>query len=231
MPAELLGPEERVLSRLHRQLDALLDGRVEQDGLSFSMLVWRGDETLYERSDGLADPESGRELTSHSAFNLASVTKPFTALCILQLKVQGLLGYDDDARSWLPGLPFEGVTLRHLLSHTSGLPEYFDLYDAQFPADRVFRNRDLLGRLVAPEVLNEAFVPFTLNGGDEVDYGLGWRLDPQEGAAWHRGSWAGSRNYVRYGRGVGPTLVLLSNSSFEKMDALVPALNKTLADA
>jgi len=325
------------------RLDGLLDAYAESEGLSCAMLVTRGGELLYERCGGVADPESGEPLTRRSSFNLASVTKPFTALCVMQLEEEGLLGLDADVRSWLPDAPWEGVAVRHLLTHTSGLPEYFSYYEKLFPKDRILRDRDVLemfreerpapefapgeayeycntgyvmlaliveaacgvslaeymtrnvlgpagmedafpyefgwperpgmvrgfevtggrprlknldcmdgvfgdgnlyasvtdlrkwldalagGELLSLEHLEAAFVPFVPSGGGGSIYGLGWRVDPEEGFAWHTGSWAGSRNYVRFGRGRGPDAILLSNSSFGNRDRLVAELNRILS--
>ncbi|MCX7805385.1 MAG: beta-lactamase family protein [Planctomycetota bacterium] len=328
------------------RLNSILDGYVERDGLSFVMIVRRGGATIFERASGVADPETGAPLTLHSPFNLASVTKPFTALCIMQLRQRGALEYDDDIREWLPEVPCEGITVRHLLTHTSGLPEYFEPFRKRGPGNGILRNRGVLelicrerperlfppgdafhycntnyillaliaeaaagkplaeyivpnvlvpagmsdafpfmygqaerpgmvrgfeilpgggyrlkglgemdgvfgdgnlyasaadlcswsgalasGRLVAPALLEEAFRPFRLNGGEPSYYGLGWRIDRRLGFPWHAGSWMGCRNYIRYGRGDGFDVVLLSNSSFARQDELIKALNECLDSA
>jgi N-acyl-D-aspartate/D-glutamate deacylase len=66
-------------------------------------------------------------LKTTSAFNLASVSKQFVAMTVMMLKEKGQLSYDDEVRRYLPEFPYPGITIRHLLTHTSGLPEYFDL--------------------------------------------------------------------------------------------------------
>jgi CubicO group peptidase (beta-lactamase class C family) len=101
---------------------------------------------------------------------------------------------------------------------------YASITDLRKWADALAR-----GELLEPDRLEEAFVPFRPTGGGGSICGLGWRVDPEEGFVWHTGSWAGSRNYVRFGRGRTPDAFLLSNSSFGKRDALVESLNAILS--
>lgn len=83
---------------------------------------------LYEKAFGIADHRTNEPLTAHSSFNLASVTKQFVCMCIMMLKEKGLLQYDDDCKKYIPELPYDGISIRNLMTHTSGIPEYFDLF-------------------------------------------------------------------------------------------------------
>ncbi len=78
---------------------------------------------------GSADLEQGKALDSHSVFNLASVSKQFTAFAILPLQEQGKLSLDDRIVKYLPELEAsaKGVTLRHLVNHTGGLRDYISM--------------------------------------------------------------------------------------------------------
>ena len=78
---------------------------------------------------GLADLELGKPLDTHSIFNLASVSKQFTAFALLLLEQQGKLKLDDPVAKYLPELAAssQGVTLRHLVHHTGGLRDYIEL--------------------------------------------------------------------------------------------------------
>jgi CubicO group peptidase (beta-lactamase class C family) len=77
-------------------------------------------------SYGLANLEERTPVTPATQFRLASVTKQFTAAAILLLAEDGRLGLDEPVRKWLPSLPeaARDVTIRHLLTHTSGLIDY-----------------------------------------------------------------------------------------------------------
>ncbi len=94
-----------------------------------AVLVLRDGRPLVRRGYGLADLESGSPVTPATNFRLASVTKQFTAASILLLAQDDKLSLDDPVRKWLPSLPAsdEAITLRHLLTHASGLIDYEDL--------------------------------------------------------------------------------------------------------
>jgi CubicO group peptidase (beta-lactamase class C family) len=94
-----------------------------------SVLVLEGGDAVFQRSYGLADLEAGVASSPTTNYRLASVSKQFTAASVLLLVEDGVLTLDDPVRRWLPTLPVatETITLRHLLSHTSGLIDYEDL--------------------------------------------------------------------------------------------------------
>ena len=100
-----------------------------------SVLVLEGGDAVFQRSYGLADLEAGVASSPTTNYRLASVSKQFTAASVLLLVEDGVLTLDDPVRRWLPTLPVatETITLRHLLSHTSGLIDYEDL----LPPDQV----------------------------------------------------------------------------------------------
>jgi CubicO group peptidase (beta-lactamase class C family) len=91
--------------------------------------VLRGGAPPMLRAYGLADLENRVAATTASNYRLGSMTKQFTAAAILLLAEQGLLSVDDPVRRWLPTLPDAalGMTLRHLLTHSSGLADYEEL--------------------------------------------------------------------------------------------------------
>ncbi len=72
---------------------------------------------------GFRDAEDKLPMKEDSIFQLASITKPFTASAVMLLVREGLLSLDDDITKFFPELQYKGVTIRHLLTHTSGVPE------------------------------------------------------------------------------------------------------------
>ena len=86
-------------------------------------------ELTHAQAFGLADLERAKPLDTHSTFNLASVSKQFTAFAILLLQQDGKLKLDDPVVRYLPELAAsaQGVTLRHLLNHTGGLRDYIGI--------------------------------------------------------------------------------------------------------
>ena len=73
---------------------------------------------------GFSDLARTRRLTDRSSFRTASVSKQFTAMAIMILKEQGKLKFDDQVQKYLQNFPYEDVTIRHLLTHTSGVPDH-----------------------------------------------------------------------------------------------------------
>ena len=109
-----------------------------------SLLVVKDGKALVSRGYGLAELESGRPAGPETNYRLASVTKQFTAASILLLVQDGRVGLDDPIRRWLPSLPSsdDGITIRHLLTHTGGLIDYEDIMS---PDTRVpLRDADVL---------------------------------------------------------------------------------------
>ena len=94
-----------------------------------SLLVLKDGEAVVRRGFGRSDLARGTEAGPATNYRLASVTKPFTAAAILLLAQDGKLSIDDPLRRWLPSLPAaaDAITLRQLLDHTAGLPDYEEL--------------------------------------------------------------------------------------------------------
>jgi CubicO group peptidase (beta-lactamase class C family) len=141
LPIALLGPALLLAgcvtgsasdTRMSR-LDALMQA-YDGQGPGASVLVVRDGEAIVRRSYGLADLEAGTPIAPDTNFRLASISKQFNSAAILLLAQDGKLSIDDPVRRWLPTLPPEddAITIRHLLTHTSGLIDYEDLMD---PAD------------------------------------------------------------------------------------------------
>lgn len=89
------------------------------------VLVARGDEVLFRRVYGMADQRTGTPLELNSRFRLASVSKQFTAAAILRLQDEGVLSVEDPVCRWIEDCPasWTPIRLRHLLAHSSGLPD------------------------------------------------------------------------------------------------------------
>ncbi|MGH8205033.1 MAG: serine hydrolase domain-containing protein [Steroidobacteraceae bacterium] len=97
-----------------------------------ALLVVQNGEPVVRRGYGLADLELGAPVTPATNFRLASVSKQFTAAAVLLLAEDDRLGLDDPVRKWLPELlaAADGVTIRQLLTHTSGLVDYEEIIPA-----------------------------------------------------------------------------------------------------
>jgi CubicO group peptidase (beta-lactamase class C family) len=106
-------------------IDRLLEPYDGADRPGASVLVMRGAEVVFRQSRGMADLEEPAPATPQTSYRLASVTKAFTAAAILKLGIP----VATPVRRFLPSLPLEadGVTVDHLLTHTSGLIDYEDV--------------------------------------------------------------------------------------------------------
>jgi CubicO group peptidase (beta-lactamase class C family) len=112
----------------NRQIDVLMRDYAGDAIPGASVLVVRNGEVIARKSYGMADLEARRPASSSTHYRLASITKQFTAAAILDLSERGTLSLDDSARRFLPALPAyaDRITIRHLLTHTSGLADYED---------------------------------------------------------------------------------------------------------
>ncbi len=110
-------------------LDGYIEKMERENGLSGSILIAKGGEVLFEKYWGLADIEQPRKINAETLFGLASGSKMFTAVAIMQLQEQGKLQLADKLADYFPGFPnrawAERATVRQLLSHTSGIAEYW----------------------------------------------------------------------------------------------------------
>jgi CubicO group peptidase (beta-lactamase class C family) len=109
-------------------VDELLKGTGTEREPGIAVMVLKESEVIYIRSRGVADMQAMRPIDGRTNFRLASVSKAFTAAAVMLLVRDGKLGYDDRLTDLLPGFPEYGraITVRHLLQHTSGLPDYED---------------------------------------------------------------------------------------------------------
>jgi CubicO group peptidase (beta-lactamase class C family) len=114
-------------------VDALFAHFSEGDSPGVAVAVVREGEIVHQAGYGLAVLDNGTPITPDSAFRLASVSKQFAAMAIMLLAEEGKLGYDDSVIDYLPELERFGdeITIRHLLQHTSGLPDYYDVLEAE----------------------------------------------------------------------------------------------------
>ena len=137
--------------------------RAEKEGFSGVVLVAEDGKILFEKAVGYRSFEKKIPLNSDDIFELASVSKQFTAMLVMMCKEKGLLDFDDPVDQYL-NIPYTDISIRHLLSHTSGLPDYQAIMDKHWDKSKVAGNPDILDylRTYAPPIL---FDP-----GDKYEY-------------------------------------------------------------
>jgi CubicO group peptidase (beta-lactamase class C family) len=124
-------PPARV-EELRKRLQLSFAGVAAEDSPGFAVLVKQEGQALFEEGFGVRDLRGKRKIDAHTNFRLASCTKQFTAMAIMLLVHGGKLRYDETLMEVFPEFPAYGasITVRNLLNHTSGLPDYEDLMDA-----------------------------------------------------------------------------------------------------
>jgi CubicO group peptidase (beta-lactamase class C family) len=128
-------------------IDKFLQGQAEHFRFNGNVLVAEKGKVIYQKSFGVADYYSQRALNDTSVFELASVSKQFTAMGILILEKQGKLKLTDSLRQYFPELPYKNITIHHLLTHTSGLPDYEEVMESKWDKSKIAFNSDLINVL------------------------------------------------------------------------------------
>jgi len=111
------------------QVDSLFKAWDKPASPGCALSIMKDGQIVYARGYGMADLEHDVKITPASVFHVASVSKQFTAASVLMLASEGKVSLDDEVRKYVPQLPDFGVpiTIRHLIHHTSGLRDQWDL--------------------------------------------------------------------------------------------------------
>ena len=123
----------------------IYDSILGKRGFNGSILVAKNGEVLLEDYHGYSNPVARDTITPSTTFHLASVSKTFTGMAILKLWEENKLNIDDSLQVFFPEFPYTGITVRMLLSHRSGLPNYvyFMSEDSAWKR-RIATNNDML---------------------------------------------------------------------------------------
>jgi CubicO group peptidase (beta-lactamase class C family) len=141
--AQLVQPSAEALA----ELDRWIEGYLEENNVPGGLLavVSRG-KILHLQPYGLADVELSVPVTDSTVFEIGSISKQFVSAAVMLLVEEDRLELDDPIHQYLPYLPSEwlGVTVRHLLTHTSGIPDYeeiatYDIYGFRLTPEEVIR--------------------------------------------------------------------------------------------
>jgi CubicO group peptidase (beta-lactamase class C family) len=117
------------------QIDAVFASLKSNSAPGAAVFVVRNGHVVFLQGYGVTDLRTRHPIEPNTNFRLASFTKQFTAACIMLLVHDGKLHYDDHLTDIFPEFPAYGkaITIRNLLNHTSGLPDYEDLLTAEYP--------------------------------------------------------------------------------------------------
>jgi len=155
---EIPGYPDSVIQKMGLKIDSVFINANKRYDFHGSILVSKNGEKIFSKEYGYADFAKKTLLNSKSAFQLASVSKQFTAVAVLMLYEQGLVGLDDTLTKYFPELPYTRITIRQLLNHTSGLPIYFWLAEHKWKEEIAPTNEDMIA-LMAEQNLSLFFRP------------------------------------------------------------------------
>lgn len=135
-----------ILRKIH-QLDCFFEEKVKS-GFNGSVLINYKGTPIFERYYGYKDYHEKIPLTPRSTFQIASTSKTFTSGAILLLLQQNMLSLNDTIDKYFPNFPYKNITIRMLLNHRSGLPDYLSFSETYWKNKKVFmQNDDVLGLL------------------------------------------------------------------------------------
>lgn len=146
LPTYTLSEEEN--AELNRKCSMWFDSMLRKSNFNGGMLVAKNGIPVFETYRGLTHIKKGDTISSNTPFHIASVSKTFTAMSILLLEQQGKLNIDSSFTHYLPDAYLPGVTLRMLMNHRSGLPNYaYFMEDLGWNKKDTLRNEDILNAL------------------------------------------------------------------------------------
>ena len=146
-PPSVLAVVER--QRIQSQSEIFYDSMLGGSGFNGGMIVAKGGNIIFEKYKGFVNIDGKDSINASTSLHIASVSKTFTAMAVLKLQELGKLNIDDSVTHFFPDFNYPGVTVKTLLNHRSGLPNYlYFMEDAGWNKDSVIENKDVLKWLV-----------------------------------------------------------------------------------
>jgi len=155
---------EKATKDVRHKLDSLLKRINKRDDFHGAILVAKGEKILYQNEIGFADFKNKTPLNKESVFQLASVSKQFTAAAIMLLSERDEIKLTDTVNAYFPDFPYEGVTIENLLNHTAGLPKYFWIAEHKWQQNGAPTNSEMM------ELLESSNVQRFFKPGRNFDY-------------------------------------------------------------
>jgi CubicO group peptidase (beta-lactamase class C family) len=154
-----------VFSQDSKRIDSLFQEISRYKLLNGAAQITVNDRTIYKSSSGYSDFSQKKSNSDTTSFALGSVSKIFTSTAVLQLRDRGKFKLDEHFIKYFPEFPYADITIRQLLSHTSGLPDYniFESAVSRHP-ERVFNNADVI------PLLKSQNLALIFNPGDNWQY-------------------------------------------------------------
>ena len=133
--------------KVSHKLDSLLQRINKRYDFHGSLLVAKNGKILYDNHVGYANFKKKEPLNAASVFQLASVSKQFTAAAIMLLYERNQIQLTDTVNKYFPDFPYENITIKNLLNHTSGLPRYFWVAEHEWKQKKAPTNSEMMSLL------------------------------------------------------------------------------------
>lgn len=165
--------DDGIAARRASQADKLFTEMQKKVGLNGVILYSEQGKTVYKKAFGWRNMVKRQDpLQVTDTFQLASLSKMFTAESIMLLQAQGKLDYDDEVREYIPEFPYKDITIRHLLTHRSGLFRYESLADEKWGGwTKPIHNEELIS-LIAEHHPDPYNTPNTAFNYSNINYAL-----------------------------------------------------------
>lgn len=174
-------------SELAREADLIMATAYAPDQPGAAAIVMRGNRVVWSSGRGLADVGTVAPITPGTAFRVGSITKQFTAAVILQLVAEGRISLDDPISRFFPDWPGPGAgaTIRQLLNHSSGLPEFTEIPGyMEGLVGKTVATSDLIAAIRGQPAPTAPGAAWRYNNSGYVV--LGAIIEQVEGAPWHQ---------------------------------------------
>ncbi len=142
--------DQQEFREYYRKLTTFFDTTLlRNNNFNGSILIAKNGTIIYERYIGKADLRKTDTISENTPLHIASTSKPFTGIAILRLVQEGKLSLNDTITKYFPSLPYPGITVKMLLNHRSGLPNYVHFMDkTSWNKKEYATNKDVLGIMV-----------------------------------------------------------------------------------
>jgi CubicO group peptidase (beta-lactamase class C family) len=143
---------EKDTKLVRNKLDSLLKRIHKRHDFHGAMLVAKNEKIVYNSQIGFADFKKETPLNKSSIFQLASVSKQFTAAAIMLLRERNQIKLTDTVNRYFPEFPYQHVTIKNLLNHTAGLPKYFWVAEHKWQQEKAPTNTEMMELLASSNV-------------------------------------------------------------------------------
>ena len=143
---------KKATTKVRSKLDSLLKRIHKRHDFHGAVLVAKNKKIVYQNQIGTADFKKKTLLNKESVFQLASVSKQFTAAAIMLLQQRNQLKLTDTVNTYFPNFPYKDVTIKTLLNHTGGLPKYFWIAEHKWQQKKAPSNNEMMELLTTSNV-------------------------------------------------------------------------------